>query len=60
MLCITLHQQNTDTKYFGQEVRGGALQYCRIGAESEVFSRQDPVISPTMLMTVILKESNLN
>jgi len=23
MLCVTLHQQNSDTKYFGQEVRGG-------------------------------------
>ena len=25
MLCITLHQQNADTKYFDQEVRGGFI-----------------------------------
>jgi len=35
------------------------LQYCRTGAETEVFSQQDPIISPTMLMIVMLKESNL-
>jgi hypothetical protein len=60
MFCITLPQQNADTKYFGQEVRGGFIAILQDWSSSEVFSQQDTIISPTMLMSVILKALNLN
>ena len=41
MLCITLPQQNADTKYFGQEVRGGFIAILQDWSSSEVFSQQD-------------------